>query len=65
MAAASLQLSTPLVWVGCVVVWGPVGGRDACVCSFVDLCCWLVCLASVGCLASARGTGLVCLCFDR
>ena len=33
MAAASLQLSTPLVWVGCVVVWGPVGGRDACVCS--------------------------------
>ena len=21
------------VWVGCVVVWGPVGGRDACVCS--------------------------------
>lgn len=33
------------VWVGCVVVRGPVGGRDACVCSFVDLCCWLVCLA--------------------
>lgn len=35
MAAANLQLSVApfLGGPGCVVVWGPVGGRDACVCS--------------------------------
>ena len=27
------------VWVGCVVVWGPVGGRDACVFVTVDQVC--------------------------
>ncbi len=63
MAAASLQLSTRVGWLcGCL----GTGGWTRRVC--VRDCrpsVWLVWLAQVRVLASARGTGLAGLCFDR